>query len=169
MARITVSLLIVLVLAGCALADVPTENTPPALTVMAPSALVFTGNCETTRTLEGWLQITTRLLADFQTTLNEAAVRQPAEAYASAAQLIALRDAAHQAAAPDCAADAHRQMTAAMNDALALLQAYINGDQADISANLADVNARLDAAAAAQNDLLARLNLQLQAIQTLSP
>ncbi|MBL8163316.1 MAG: hypothetical protein JNJ61_15120 [Anaerolineae bacterium] len=164
MARIILSLLIGLfLLAGCAMADVPTESTPhPALTVAAPPAPLLTGSCETTRPLESWLQVTTRLLADYQTRLNEAAGKTPAEAYTNTTELIALRDAAYQATAPDCAADAHTQMTTAMDDALLLLQGYINGSETDINASLAELNTRLEAAATAQSDLLTQLNTQLQ-------
>jgi hypothetical protein len=157
------TIILAVLLTGCALTDVPTGNTPPpALTVAAPPALLLGGSCETTRTLESWLQITTRLLADFQTRLNETVAHTTTEAYADAIELIALRDAAYQSTAPDCAADAHTRLTAAMNDALLLLQGYINGSQTNITASLADLNTRLEAAAAAQADLLTRLNTQLE-------
>lgn len=149
-----------LLLAACAISDVSTTP-PPALTLNAPPSLNFSGNCNNSKDLENWLQITTGLVSDFQTTMNEAAGKNRSEAYQPTVALLALRDTAYVVSTPDCATDLELALSDAMNQAVTALQQFVNGTVSDVSSTIADINTRLDQITVSQNELIQRLNTQI--------
>lgn len=155
-------LLLSAMLTACAIGDVPAQVTvPPQLTVPAAPSLNFIGSCSNTRELEAWLQVTTRLVTDFQATMNAAAAKTAVLVYEDVVTLIQMRDSAHLAATPDCAADAQLQLTDAMNKAVGAFQAYANGQSSSITTVVTELNTELDEVIATQNSLLAQMNAQI--------
>jgi hypothetical protein len=155
--------LLPLVLAACALGDVPATPTPlPPITLPPPPTLTFGGNCDNTHELESWLQTTSLLLADFQTQMNQAAAQNRNEAASTVISLSSMRDSAYKAVAPDCAADLQLKMSDAMNKAVTTIQTFANGGQADVGSTVAEVNNELDSISAAQKDLMKRMDDQYQ-------
>lgn len=156
-------LLLPIMLAACALGDVPNQVTaPPPLSIPPAPSLILEGSCDTTRDLELWLQITTGSLADFQTTMNAAAAKTGAQAYEDTITMAQIRDSASIVPTPDCANDAQLQLTDTMNKAVDAFQNYVNGQTSNISSTVAELNSQFDQVIAAQNDLLARMNTQIQ-------
>jgi hypothetical protein len=162
-------LLLPLVLAACAAGDVPATPSPvPPVTIPPPPTLTFGGKCDNTHELESWLQTTSMLLSDFQTQMNQAAAQNRNEASVTVVGLSKLRDSAYEVAAPDCAADLQLKMSDAMNKAVAVLEKFANGGDADVGATVAEVNTEIDTVSAAQKDLMKRMDTQYQN-QALTP
>jgi hypothetical protein len=154
--------LIPITLVGCALNDVPSGTIPAPVTVQAPPALTFQGDCTRTKTLELWLEVTTQLVDQFQSTMNEAITKGRTAIYADVQQLIALRDAAYTAPAPDCTADTHLILTDTMNNAVIAFQNYYNQTQPDINATLVMSNSQFDSIRDSQKVLTQQMTLQFQ-------
>ncbi|MBZ0279686.1 MAG: hypothetical protein K8L97_03020 [Anaerolineae bacterium] len=156
-------LVLPILLAACAIGDVPNQVTaPPQLTIPAAPTLNLAGNCNNTRELEMWLQITTQLVSDFQTTMNTAAAKTASNAYEDVLRLSKLRESAYQVAAPDCAADAQVQLTDTMSKAVDAFQAYVNGQSTSVATIITELNGQFDQVITVQDDLLARMNAQIQ-------
>lgn len=153
---------LMLIVSACALNEVSPVTPPPAMTLNPPPSLIFTGKCENTKDLETWLQITTGLIAQFQTRMNEAAGKDRNEAYPITLELVEVRNAAYGVATPDCASDAQLILSDAMNQAVGALQAYVNGTASDTVGIIAEVNNRLDQVTASQAELINRVNTQIQ-------
>lgn len=152
-----------LLLAACALTDVNNSNTPPPpMTLSAPPSLNFSGNCDHTKDLEDWLQVTTQLVANFQTKMNEAAGKSRNDAYQPTLELVAMRDSAYVAVTPDCANDIELSLSDAMNRAVNTLQHFVNGDVTDIANSIAEINTQFDQVTASQTALINRVNDQIQ-------
>lgn len=161
-AAIILLLLTPVLLAACAIGDVASATTaPPPLTIEAPPTIAFSGTCQNRSDLEVWLQITSFLVADFQTTMNTAVAKTPADAYTDVQYLIRLRDSAFQAVTPDCAVEAQNTLSDLMDKAVESFQGYVNGTTADITGTIADLNSQFDQVVAAQNQLLARMDAQI--------
>lgn len=155
-------IIITFVLTGCALNDMPSGTASPPVTVLPPPALVFEGECTTTKTLETWLQVTTQLVGQFQSGMNETITRNRASIYTDIQNLIALRDAAYSVTTPDCASDTQLILTDSMNKAVTAFQDYFNGTQADINATLVSLNEQFDQISIQQATLLEQMSAQFQ-------
>jgi hypothetical protein len=151
-----------LMLVACALGDVSSATSQPPITLAPPPALVLSGNCDDTKALEFWLQVTSQLVSDFQTQMNAAAAKPKIEMYTDVLNLAAIRDAAFAAPTPDCAQEAELTLSDAMSQAVSRLQAYFNGDVPDLGNIVTDANTKLDTVIAQQTELLNRLNAQFQ-------
>ncbi len=152
-----------LLLAACAITDVTTSGTPPPpMTLSAPPNLNFTGTCDQTRNLEDWLQVTTQLVSDFQTKMNDTAGKNRGDAYQPTLQLVAMRDSAYGVATPDCAANIEVTLSNTMKQAVDTLQSFVNGSITDISGAIAQANTQFDQITAQQNALIQRLQTQIQ-------
>ncbi len=172
--RNMIVLLLPLLMGACALGDTPkpTPTALPPLTLTPPPALTFAGDCNFTPKLEEWLQLTTQLLADFQTAMNSASTLSRPEAYDKVTLMAALRDSAAAAPAPDCAATVHVALVDAFNQGVSALQSYVNGETTDTSKTIAAVNNQLDQIAATQKQLTERMQNQYQTLArqlTLTP
>ncbi len=173
-------LLIVLLTAACAVGDVgqtpsvptnvveatvpplPTEPPTPQLPLTLPAvpAVQYAGLCADTRPLENWLQISTRLVADFQTSLSSAVSLPATVVYDITVNMAAIRDAAAVIQTPDCAAATQIIMLDTFNRAIPPFQAYSNGEPVDLTPVIAEVNSLLEVVKVQQNQLLEQLNAQ---------
>lgn len=168
--RRIILLMLPVMLAACALGDVSNPTPAPPLTLMPPPELRFEGDCNYTPSLEMWLQITTRLANDYLQLIKEAAVKNKAEMREAVLTLASLRDTTNQAVTPECAVDAQIILSDAMNTGVTTLQAYINGDRADLGSVVNDVTAQLEQAITIQNELILRMETQIQdALATAAP
>jgi hypothetical protein len=155
-------IIVPLLLAACAMTDVSNTTPPPALTLNAPPSLNFSGTCDQTKELEDWLQITTGLVTKFQTKMNEVAGMNRNDAYPPTLELVAMRDSSYSVMTPDCATDLELSLSDAMNRAVLALQEYVNGASSDISSAVAQANTQFDQITASQNELIQRLQTQIQ-------
>lgn len=163
--RLSTSVTVLLLLAGCALGDVGQPPTlPPPITIAPPPTAVFEGTCAQTPALDAWLQSTaTFLLPEFMTTLSAAANKSRAEVYEDVLRLARLRDAASGRPTPDCATELQLMLMDVMNTAVDRLQAYANGEVVNFSEAAAEAIAQLEQVTALQNELISRLEAQYQA------
>jgi len=172
--------LIVLLTGACAIGDpgqsqsVPTniiETAVPSLPVESPTpqvpltlpavpAVQYTGLCADTRPLENWLQISTRLVSDFQTALNSAVGLPSTLVYDITINMAAIRDAVAAIPTPDCTSAAQIIMLDTFNRAIPPFQAYSNGENVDLSPVITEVNGLLEVVKTQQNQLLEQLIAQ---------
>lgn len=150
------------ILSACALTDVKSTPVSP-VTLAPPPELNFTGSCDNFKDLENWLQISTRVLADFRTQMSDTAAMKREEAYPGLQRMVQLRDSVYLAATPDCGHDAQVILSDAVNRAVQAFQGYINGDAGDISGKVAEVSILFDQVAEMQAELTARLQAEIQA------
>lgn len=170
MSRLINLLVILPLLAGCAMGDSGTATLIPPVTLMPPPEITFRGSCDNTRDLEMWLQITTRLAGDFLQVMNDAAARNKAEMRDPLLAMAALRDSTHQAITPDCAVDSEILLSDAMNRAISAFQEYLNGVRGDLGSVIAETNDQIEQVIAMQNALMQRMDAQMQqALATVTP
>lgn len=151
-----------LLLAACALGDVVDPTPAPPITLVAPPTLVFSGDCEVTSELDGWLQNTSYLAETFLTEMNTAAAQEQGQLFNAVVRLAQLRDATNGTATPTCAVEAQLKLVDAMTVAVNTFQAYGNGDLLDLGNTVAEVNSQIDQVIAIQNDLMQQLEAQYQ-------
>jgi len=151
-------------LSACALGDVEVETTPlPPITLEPPPALNLVGNCDDTKSLETWLQVSTELREEFQTLMNTTAAKNKNEMFADIQSMAALRDSGFSVATPDCAADAGLKLSDAMNQTVAAFQTFFNStDASSLESIVVDINYKLDSVQATQIELIKRMNTQFQ-------
>lgn len=142
--------------------QLPTEPPTPQvpLTLPAVPAVQYTGLCADTRPLENWLQISTRLVSDFQTALTSATGLPATLVYDITINMAAIRDAAAAIPTPDCTAAAQIIMMDTFNRAIPPFQAYSNGENVDLSPVITEVNDLLEVVKTQQNQLLEQLIAQ---------
>jgi hypothetical protein len=153
-------LLLPLLLAACALGDSPSPTPPPAITLMPPPTLTFSGNCESTPELDHWLQATSFLAADFLTLVNDTAALEPPQMYESVLRMAALRDQVSLTATPDCAQVVQELLNSAMNVAVDTFQSFANGESPELGTSVGDVTNQIETVMAMQQELIARLEGQ---------
>lgn len=157
------SLLIPMLLAACALGDVPpTATAPPPVTVQPAPTLMFAGSCASTKELETWLQITSLLAADFLAQMNTAAGLDRNALYEPIAAMVQMRDSVFAAATPDCAIAAQLLLTDAMDQAVLTFQQIANGDLADPREAIARITTQIEQALALQTELAQRMEQQFR-------
>jgi hypothetical protein len=149
----------VLGMASCKVSDDTDEDRPP-LTLPAPSAPVFLGDCSLNRDLEGWLQTTTFQQDEFITLMQGGVGKSSQDLYTDVERMGVLRNVVSAAPAPDCAAEAHTTLLAAMDAVLIQYQAYVNGEQIDLQSVVNEQLPNFDIARAIQSELLERLDSQ---------
>lgn len=160
--RIPFIVLLAFMASGCAMGDVSNTTPLPPITLAPPPALKLVGTCDDTKTLETWLQVTTELRTNFQTLMNTAAVKEKVEVYGDVINLAALRDSAFAVETPDCAAETGIKLSDTMSQAVTAFQAFSNGDTSDLGNTIPEVNAQIDLVAAAQAELISRMDAQFQ-------
>lgn len=136
----------------------PTPQVP--LTLPAVPAVQYTGLCADTRPLENWLQISTRLVSDFQTALSSSLGLPATLVYDITINMAAIRDATAAIPTPDCAAATQIILLDTFNRALPPFQSYSNGENVDLNPVISEVNAMLEVVKTQQNQLLEQLNAQ---------
>lgn len=151
-----------LLLAACALGDVPQPTAIPPVTLAAPPTAVFAGNCEGTEELNSWLQAMDFLVAEYQATVNSMANLTREAMRERVIHMARVRDEASKTVTPDCAQDIQRLLLDSMNTAVSHFQAYANGDLDDLGNIVAEIVGQIDRVVAAQNDLKSRLEAQFQ-------
>ncbi|HEX2906412.1 MAG TPA: hypothetical protein VHO69_06090 [Phototrophicaceae bacterium] len=155
--------LLLLALAACAAAGVSVTDTPlPPLTLQPPPKITFSGACSLTSDLEAWLQTTSQLASEFLTQMTNAAAQERAAMRETVLTMAALRDSAHLIATPDCALETEIMLSDAMNQAVDMFQAYVNGDRVDLGNTVADVTDRLERVIAQQAELALQLEAQFR-------
>jgi hypothetical protein len=137
-----------------------TSTPQPPLTLTAPPPVEYTGLCAETFPLENWLQISMRLVSDFQTALNSAGGLPATQVYELTLTMSALHNAAAAIPTPDCAAATQVILLDTFSQALVPFQAYSNGEPADITPTINQVNGLLEVVKTQQNQLLEQLNAQ---------
>jgi len=153
-------LLVLPLLAACALADTPTLSPPPPITLVPPPTLTFSGNCDSTPELDHWLQTTSFLAADFLTLVNDTAALDRSQMYEPVLRMAALRDQTSLTPTPDCAQAVQELLNSAMNVAVDTFQAYANGKALDLAARAADVSNQIETVMGMQQELITRLEAQ---------
>lgn len=152
-----------LLLAACALGDVPlTPTAPPPVTVQPAPTLTFAGSCASTKELETWLQITSLLAADFLAQMNTAAGLDRATLYDSVIAMAQMRDSVFAAATPDCAIAAQLLLTDAMDQAVAAFQQVANGEMSDPREAIARFATQIEQVMALQTELAQRMEQQFR-------
>lgn len=155
-------LLIALLLAACALQDVPLTP-PPPITLIPEATPVFSGSCEETRQLEAWLQSASFGRIDFMTLLEQSRDLQRGEAlYDNILLMIGRRDQLSKTPAPDCAVEAHLVLLDAMAKAIRAFARYNNGEAVDLRAAADDAEKRLQMAGVIEVELVERLEQQYE-------
>jgi len=164
------SIMLLLGLSACSIGDSPEAmmTQVPPVTLNPPPTTVFAGNCELTPDLNAWLQNSVFIRRDFLDSLYGAALMQPVEMRNEVLRMASLRDQMSLLPAPDCAADAHLIMVAAMTQAVDAFQAFANGDSQSLGNTVVDVRAQIDTAIAIQDELTLRLEQQYQATRSAS-
>lgn len=159
-----------LLLAACAIGDTGAATPAPPITMIPPPEMTFQGSCDTTRDLERWLQLTTRVAGSFLQVMNDAAVKNKAEMRDDLYTMAALRDSVHGAVTPDCAVDSEILLSDAMNRAVTTFQEYLNGQRADLGNLVAEINEQIERVMAVQTELTLRMDAQIQqALVTVTP
>jgi hypothetical protein len=121
------------------------------------------GSCDDMESLEGWAQTAFFLTRDFTASLNTAGQAGRGEMTEHVLKMADLRNAMANKPTPDCAVEAQNQLLMVMNEAVDTFQAYHNGELANLGSAVSDYNARIDQARALQDELIIRLNQQLEA------
>lgn len=151
------SILLLLAVSACAIADVA-KTSPPPLT-LGPAPIIMTkGSCELTSDLEAWAQAAYYQTTDFIQTLNAASAKGRNEVYNDVLHLHDLRTNMISHSTPDCALDTQIALADAMDRAVRALQSYGNGDLKDLPSLLPDLNARLQIVISMENKLFDRLS-----------
>jgi hypothetical protein len=150
------------IISGCALGEVSNATPLPPITLAPPPALRLAGTCDDTKILETWLQVTSELRTNFQTLMNIAAAKDKVAMYEDVINLAALRDAAFAAETPDCAAETGIKLSDTMSQAVLAFQLFANGDATDLGNTVTETNTQLDTIAAAQTELITRMDAQFQ-------
>lgn len=154
-------MILMVLLAACAgIGD--TQTAIPMLTLSPPSTAVTGGTCETTRTLEAWLQAAQFRLEEVERITDEAVERSRDELYADVERLAELRTTLAQQPAPDCTVNAQTLLLDAMDALIEDLQAYVNRDRDDLDSLLVTGRRRFSAAQTAFGALVERLEDQFQ-------
>ncbi len=165
MFKLTKAMALLLLLAGCAIGETSTPTPPPPVTIVPPPEITFQGDCNVTHDLEMWLQVSTQLRDDFLTAMNETAAKSKNEMRDGILMMAAVRDAAHKIVTPDCAADVETTLSDTMNEAVSVFQAYFNDDRPDLGNTVATVTQRFEQITALQNELVVRMETQIQQAQ----
>ncbi|MCB9451659.1 MAG: hypothetical protein H6672_09480 [Anaerolineaceae bacterium] len=154
-------ILVVILLVACTVDESGQPTLPAPITLTPPAAITVQGTCDENSTLERWLQTTSLALSDFIVTMNSTAAQERAGMSDSIYRLAALRDAVIAAAAPDCGIGVQERMVDAMNTVVTTLQGYFNGDLPNLGSTIGDASALLDRVIAEQNELIVRLETQI--------
>jgi hypothetical protein len=154
----------VLLLAACAINDVPTEPSPVVTATPLPPTATFNFNdgCTITEQLENWLQTSSLLFQSFQDRLDSMVGKDRTQLDEDVLYISSLRDSLNAAPTPDCAADFQSALNKVFTQAIETYQGYINGSVPDISAALDALQTPMNEATQAQEHLLARLQIQMQ-------
>jgi hypothetical protein len=135
-------LLLTLILAACGNGPTP-QPTRTLLTISPPEALTFIPGCATTD-LENWSESSYFLLRDFVAAMNQVETQTPEEVYTTVQRMIPIRDALIAVPAPqECAAEAHSATITLINDTLAELQRFVNGEISDLQYLISEFDVRL--------------------------
>jgi hypothetical protein len=151
------------VLSACAIADIPAPTESPPLTLLPPATTIFAGNCNNTSDLEHWAQSAAFLTQDFVRIMGTAAEQSRGEIYDDVIQMAELRDLMSESQTPDCAVEAQTRLLGVMNAATEAFQSFANGDLDNIADAVVDLNARFAEATALQDELIVRLDNQVEA------
>lgn len=163
-------LLMALLVSACAVANIPDATDSPPITLEAPPTPVVGGNCEVSSDLEQWLQAVYYIRTDFSSTMNNAANQTRSQMYDEVLYLVELRNAVSARPAPDCAVNLQQALVATMQEIIETFQAYANGDLENLGNRVTEFNARLDQITAMQDQLVIRLEDQIEnASQTVEP
>ncbi len=155
-AVISLSILLLLAVSACAIAEV--AKTPPPPLTLGPAPTIMTkGSCEVTADLENWAQAAYFQTTDFVKTFNAASSKARNEVYDDVLQLQDLRSNMISRPTPDCALKTQIVLADAMDKAIRALQSYSNGDLKDLRSQLPDLNARLQAVISLENVLFEKL------------
>lgn len=157
--------LLLTILAGCALGDAPGATELPPVTLNVPPTLMFAGDCEGTQELNDWLQSMDFLVPEFLNALNSTVGLTREAMRARVIYMARLRDDASKVSTPECAQPIQLLLVEAMNSAVNNFQAYANGDLQDLGNIMAEIIGQLDRVIAAENDLKTRLEEQFQALR----
>jgi hypothetical protein len=163
------TILLACITGGCAIGEVSNATSLPPITLAPPPALRLVGTCDDTKTLETWLQTTNDLRINFQTLMNTAAAKDKAAMYGDVINLAALRDSTFTVETPDCAAETGIKLSDTMSQAVTAFQSFANGDTPDLGNTITEVNMQIDAVAAAQFELISRMEAQFQQQVTVEP
>jgi hypothetical protein len=163
------TILLACITAGCALGEVSNVTPLPPITLAPPPALKLVGTCDDTKMLETWLQATSELRINFQTLMNTAAAKDKVAMYEDVINLAALRDSTFAVETPDCAAETGIKLSDSMSQAVTAFQSFTNGDTPDLGNTITEVNAQIDAIAAAQIELISLMEAQFQQQITAEP
>ena len=158
--RILCSVLLLLLLSSCALAEGPPATPAPPITLAAPPPVALEGDCTVTSGLDNWLQSTELFVSDFMSTLNDAANKPREALYEDVILMSRLRDATSELVAPECVIPTHLLLVDTMNTVVENFQAYANGDRDELGNTVPEAIGQFDRVIAGQNDLKARLEVQ---------
>jgi hypothetical protein len=159
MAGFCVLMTVLAFLAGCAPAQ---EADLPPLTIEPPPTLTFAGDCNVDRDLADWLEYSTFYAGEFVELVSAAAAKSAAEMYDDVALMGRMRADFSGVAAPDCAQAAQELMVGAMSRAVDGFQSFINRENSSLGSTVADTLGQFDRVIALQNELMSRLEAQLQ-------
>ncbi len=133
----------------------------PPLTLVPPPTPILAGDCSVNSDLANWLEFSTFYVTEFVEAVTGAAAKNTVEMYEDVILMGQMRADFSSVAAPDCAEEAHRRIVDAMTHAVAGFQAFINQDADSLGTTVADVLSLFDQIVVVQNDLMARLEIQL--------
>lgn len=149
-------------LTACAVSDKPAIERPP-LTLEAPPPSVFTGVCDDTAMLEGWLQPVSFQWREFSALMDGASGKSADDLYFDVVRMVDLRNVMGAISVPDCAQALYPALMDALESVLVPFHAYANGESAEIDAVLNEVRPQFAEVDAQINALLQRLEDQYRA------
>lgn len=155
--------LLLMLLAACALQEPMPVTPPPPLTIPPPPELTMTGSCDDNSALSDWLQFSIDYANQFASLVAEAGAKPAADMADDVVLMGRMRDVIAGVPTPDCAEPAQRMMIETMNRAIDRFLVYVNRDADNLDNIVAETLGQLDQISTIHDELMTRLDEQLQA------
>jgi hypothetical protein len=154
---------LIVFLSACALQEPLPVTLPPPLTIVPAPTLTLTGRCDENSDLADWLQFSMDYADQFATLVSETGVKAAGDMVDDVVMMGRLREVAARVPTPDCAEPAQRMMMTTMDRAIALFLAYTNREADSLDNVVAETLGQIDQISVIHDDLMQRLEAQLQA------